>query len=72
MPDKRLGAASVQVSISDAEGFKAVHGDGTVLVEIPADQLKPGDWEAFWSGITAVENRVAWRAIEAAESPRPR
>ena len=68
MPIRRLGAASVKVSISDADGFRAVHGDGSVLVDIPADQLQPGDWEAFWGGITAVQNRVAWRAIEAAEA----
>jgi hypothetical protein len=64
MAEKRLGAASVTVSISDADGFRVVHADGSILKHIPAENLHPSDWERFWSGINAVENAAAWRQID--------
>lgn len=64
MTIKRFGCASVTVSISDDDGFQVVHNDGTVLVDIPTEQLRHGDWEAFWSGIEAVQTRVEERASE--------
>jgi hypothetical protein len=63
-PAPRLGAASVTVSISDADGFRVVHGDGTVLRHVPPEQLLPGDWDAFWNGIHAVEARAAMRGVQ--------
>lgn len=66
MGTPRLGAASVTISISDADGFRVVHGtDGTTLRHIPAEHLAPGDWDLLWAGITAVENKASWRQIEA-------
>ena len=62
MPAPRLGAAAVDVSISDTDGFRVLHKDGSVLMEIPADQLQPGDWQLFWSGIDAVQTKVAMRS----------
>lgn len=66
MPVPRLGAASVTVSMSDADGFKVVHADGTVLRHVPAEQLLPSDWNAFWRGIDSVEHNAAKRLAEAA------
>ena len=67
MANPRLGAASVTVSISDADGFRVVHANGTVLHHVPAENLHPSDWGRFWSGINAVENAAAWRQIDKAK-----
>jgi len=60
----RLGSAKVTVSICDADGFRVEHADGSVLLQISADQLDTDDWEKFWSGILAVQNAVCRRQFE--------
>lgn len=56
MSTPRLGAASLRISISDAEGFKVEHGtDGTVLLHISPENLEKGDWDKLWTGIEKVQ-----------------
>jgi hypothetical protein len=52
----RLGAASVHLTFSDAEGFKVEHGtDGSVLLQIAPENLEHGDWNKLWDAIASIE-----------------
>lgn len=71
MPAPRLGAASLQISISDAEGLKVLNRDGSsTLVEIPADKLERDDWLKYiWSGIENLQMVAATRSPQDAVAP---
>jgi hypothetical protein len=56
MGTPRLGAASLNISFSDAEGFKVEHGtDGTVLLHIAPENLEHEDWDRLWTGINNIQ-----------------
>lgn len=51
----RLGAASVMISISDADGFRVVHGtDKVTLRHVPADDVPDGTWDRLWEVIDQI------------------
>lgn len=53
---KRLGAASLKITFSDAEGLLVEHGtDGTVLLRVAPENLQHSDWNTVWDGIRKVE-----------------
>ncbi len=54
----RLGAASLLVSISDADGFRVSHGtDKSTLIHVPAEQVADGDWGRMFEALRAVGAR---------------
>jgi hypothetical protein len=56
MGTPRLGAASLNISFSDAEGFKVQHGtDGTILLHIAPGNLEREDWDRLWNGIDNIQ-----------------
>ena len=59
----RLGAAKVEISLSDADGFRVKHGtDGTTLVHIEPQHVEHGDWSVLWNAIRSIEEKSAVRA----------
>lgn len=64
MGTPRLGAAGVRISVSDKEGFKVVHDDGTILRHVAPEHLEAGDWDILWRAINEIESKAAMRQIE--------
>lgn len=51
----RFGEAKIIVSISDADGFRVVHGtDNVTLKHVPADRLHRKAWERLWETIEEI------------------
>lgn len=52
----RFGEAKIIVSISDADGFRVVHGsDNITLKHVPADKLTDADiWKRLWRVIEEI------------------
>lgn len=51
----KFGAAKIVVSISDADGFRVVHGtDKVTLKHKPADKLDAHAWERLWRTIEEI------------------
>ena len=50
-----LGAASINVAWSDAEGLVVTHGsDGTVLAKVEPENLEREDWDRIWDAIDGI------------------
>lgn len=62
----KIGSAEVTVSISDADGFRVTHKDGSELVHIPADHVQKEDWTFFWNAIKSIEAASTKRKLKAA------
>lgn len=51
----KFGSAKILVSVSDADGFRVVHGtDKVTLKHVPADKLDADAWERLWQTIEEI------------------
>lgn len=52
---RRLGGASVLISISDADGFRVVHGtDEVTLQHVPPEHCPDDAWKRLWDAVAAI------------------
>jgi hypothetical protein len=60
----RLGAASLNISISDADGFRVVAGGtGDTIIHLDPLLLQPGDWDNVFRALTHLENTARMRQL---------
>ena len=61
----RLGAASLDIKWSDAEGLVVLHGESKKeLMKIEPQNLERGDWDQFWNALRDLEIQAFYRTDE--------